>query len=75
MLNLKMKLLLIKKYYFNKKFGKYINTALCTSAPENVVKRLIKIKSKIFGGTHIWMMKILKEVYQKNYTKLIICHL
>ena len=39
----------IKKILFlTKKFGKHINTALCTSAPDNVVKRLIKIKSKIF---------------------------
>ena len=37
-----------KILFLTKKFGKYINTALCTSAPENVVKRLIKIKSKIF---------------------------
>ena len=37
-----------KILFLTKKFGKRINIALCTSAPENVVKRLIKIKSKIF---------------------------
>ena len=31
-----------------KKFGKKLNIALCTSAPENVVKRLVEIKSNIF---------------------------
>ncbi len=43
------------------KFGRYINVALCTSAPENVVKRLVKIKSKIF-----WWNPFLDDVDKKG---------
>lgn len=37
-----------KVLFLTKKFGKKLNIALCTSAPKNVVKRLIEIKSKIY---------------------------
>ena len=43
------------------KFGRRFNLALCTSAPENVVKRLIKIKSKIY-----WWNPFLDDVDKKK---------
>ena len=62
----KRELLTNKKFLtLTKKYGKNLNVALCTSAPKNVVKRLIEIKSKIYWWNPFLDNPVNKKVYLK----------